>query len=79
MTASHLELHLLFTVAESLAAATADLAPIADLAAASPLLADVLRHVAASWDRATRGGTGRRAVLAAPRFSPGFAKLALES
>jgi hypothetical protein len=76
MTASHLELHLLLTVAESLAAATADLAPIA---AASPLLADVLRHVAASWDRATRGGTGRRAVLAAPRFSPGFAKLALES
>jgi hypothetical protein len=29
MTASHLDLHLLFTVAESLAAATADLAIIA--------------------------------------------------
>jgi hypothetical protein len=42
MTASHLELHLLFTVAESRAAATADLALITDLAGDSPLLADVV-------------------------------------
>jgi hypothetical protein len=42
MTTSHLELHLLLTVAESLAAATADLALIADLAADSPLLTDVV-------------------------------------
>jgi hypothetical protein len=42
MTASHLELHRLFTVAESLADATADLALVADLAADSPLLADVV-------------------------------------
>jgi hypothetical protein len=42
MTASHLDLHLLFTVADSLAAATADLALIAARANDSPLLVDVL-------------------------------------
>jgi hypothetical protein len=42
MTASHLELHLLFTVADSLAAATADLALIADLADNSPFLVNVV-------------------------------------
>jgi hypothetical protein len=42
MTASHLELHLLFTVADSLAAAIADMALVADLADDSPLLVDVV-------------------------------------
>jgi hypothetical protein len=42
MRASYLELHLLLTVADTLACATADLALLADVTDSRPLLAEVV-------------------------------------